>query len=117
MDNSDFDVIDNTHNTPSIIESAYVENVKLSRKKNWYKLSRNDLIKLLNFINLKLLNDVLSEPLHDVNDKATGILFTPYASMSNDNGKTPIITASSMIIYSKMSLHAFGSGFTCYSNI
>ena len=33
LDNSDFDVVDNIDNTPSIIKSLNVENVKLSRKR------------------------------------------------------------------------------------
>jgi hypothetical protein len=59
LDNSDFDVVDNNENTTSIIESSDVENVKLSMKKNCYKLNRNDMIKLLNIITLKLPSDVL----------------------------------------------------------
>ena len=117
LDNNDFDVVNNNDSTPSIIESSKVENVKLSRKKNCNKLNRNDLIKLLNFITLKLPTNIISEPLHDVNDKATNRLFISYASMSNGNGKSPTITVSSMTIYSRMSLRAFGSGFTCYSPI
>ena len=78
-------------------------------------MNRNDLMKLLNFIALKLQTDNIYEPLHDVNDKATDKLFTSYASMSNDNGNAPSITLSSIIIYKKMSLHAFGSGSTGYS--
>jgi len=52
---------------------------------------------------LKLPTDVISEPLHDVDDKATDKLLASYASMSNDNGNAPSITGSSMIInYSKI---------------
>ena len=96
--------------TPSTIESSDVENVKLSRKKNFIKLNRNNLIKLLNLITLKLPTDALFEPLHDIKDKATDKLFTAYASMWNDNGKAPAITVSSMIVYIKMSLNAFSGG-------
>ncbi len=32
LDNSNFDVVNNNDNTPSIIEISYMENVKLSRK-------------------------------------------------------------------------------------
>jgi hypothetical protein len=98
-DCSNFDVFDNNDNTPSIIVSSNVENVKLSRKNICNKLNRNDLIKLLNFINLKLLTNVLSEPLHDVNDKAIDKLFASYVIMSNDNGKAPANIVSSMVIY------------------
>jgi hypothetical protein len=31
LDNSDFEIVDNNDNTPSIIENSDVENVKLSR--------------------------------------------------------------------------------------
>jgi hypothetical protein len=34
LNNSDFNVVDNNDNTPSIIKSSYVEIVKISRKKN-----------------------------------------------------------------------------------
>jgi hypothetical protein len=34
-----------------------------------------------------------------------------------DNSKAPIVSVSAMIIYSKMSLHAFGRGSTNYSTI
>ena len=36
---------------------------------------------MLKFTTLKLSSDVLIEPLHDVNDKATDKLFASYASM------------------------------------
>ena len=71
----------------------------------------------MNFITLRLPTDVLSEPLHDINDKATDKLFTSYASMSNDNGKAPSLIVSSMIMHSKISLHAFGSGSKRYFTI
>ena len=48
LDSSDSDVIDTSDNTPSIIKASDVETVKLSRNKNFNKLNRNDLIKLLN---------------------------------------------------------------------
>jgi len=66
---------------------------------------------------LKLPIDLLFEPLHDVNDKVTDKLFTSFVSMSNDNGKALTIFGSAMIIYSKMSLHGFGSGSTSCSCI
>ena len=80
-------------------------------------MNRKDLINLLNFITSKLPTDVLFEPLHDANDKTTEKLLTSYVIMSNDNGKATTINVSSMITYSKMSLHAFGSGSTGYSSI
>jgi hypothetical protein len=43
----------------------------LTRKKNCNKLNRNDLIKLINYITLKLPSDLRSQPLQDVNDNAT----------------------------------------------
>ena len=76
LDNSDLNMVDNNDNTPSIIKSLDVENVKLSRNKKCNKLNRNDLIKALNFITLKLPTDVLSKSLHDVNDKAIDKLCT-----------------------------------------
>jgi hypothetical protein len=117
LDNGDFVVVDNNNNTPSIIESSEVKNVKLSKKKNCNKVSRYALIKLLNFITVKLPIDVLSQPLHVVNDKATENVFTSYASMSNDNGKAQAITVSSMIIFPKILLHACVSGSIGYSTI
>jgi hypothetical protein len=114
LKNRDFDVVDNNDNTPLIIKSSDVENMKLSRKNNYNKLNRSNLIKMLDLVTLKLSNDVRSEPIHDINDKATDKLCKSYASMSNDNGKARAITVSSMVIYSKMSLHVFGSGFTSY---
>ena len=83
----------------------------------WSGALATDLIKLLNFINLELPTNALSEPLHDVNDTATDKLFTSYVSMSNDNDNAPAIIVSSMILYSKISLHAFGSRSTSYSTI
>jgi len=50
LDSSDFDVVDTNDNIPSIIKTSDVETLKLSRKKNCYKLNRNDLIKLLIYI-------------------------------------------------------------------
>jgi hypothetical protein len=81
LDNSDFDVVDNNDNIPSIIESSNVEIVKLSRKKNCNKLNRDSLIKLLNFINLKLPIYLFSAPLHYVNNKATDKLCMSIVSM------------------------------------
>ena len=116
LDNSDFDVVDNNDNIPLTIESPDVKTIKLSRNKNCNILNQNDLIKLLKCITLKLPMDLLSKPLHDVNDEATDKLLTSFASMSNDNGKAPAISNSAIIMYSKKSLHAFGSGSTCYSS-
>jgi hypothetical protein len=59
---------------------------------------------------LKLSIFSIFEPLHDVNFKATDKLFTSFVSMSTNNGKAPAISDSAMMIYSKMSLHAAGSG-------
>ena len=61
LDSSDSDVVDTNDNTLSIIKTSDVENVKLSRKKNGNKLNRNDLIKLLNYITLKLPSDFRSQ--------------------------------------------------------
>ena len=94
-----------------------METIKLSRKKNCNKLNQNDLIKLLNYITLKLPRDLRSQPLQDVNDTATNKLVKSYVSIINDNGKAPSIYISAMPIISKMSLHAFGCGSTCYSRI
>ncbi len=60
LDSSDSDVIDTNDNIPSIITTSDVETVILSRKKNCNKLNRNDLIKLLNQITLKLSSDLRS---------------------------------------------------------
>ena len=108
LDSSDFDVVDTNDNTLSIIKTSDVETVKLSRKKNCNKLNRNDLIKLLNYITLKLPIDLRSQPLQDVNDNATDKLVKSYVSITNDNGIAPTIYSSAMTIHSKMSLHAFG---------
>ena len=81
LDNRNSDVVDNNDNTPSTIENADMETIKLSRKKNRNKLNRSDVIKLLNFITLKLPTDFLSEPLHVVNDNATNKLFASVMSM------------------------------------
>ena len=62
LDLCDSDVVDTHDNTPSIIKTSDVETVKLSRKKNYNKLNRNDLIKLLNYITLKLPSDLRSQP-------------------------------------------------------
>ena len=95
-----------------------MQNIKLNRKKISNKLNRNGLIKLLNFINWKLAIIVLSKPLvHDVNDEPIDKFFTPFASLTKDIGKVLAISVSTMIIYSKMSLHAFGSGSRGYSTI
>jgi hypothetical protein len=117
LDSSDSDVVDTNDNTLSIIKTSDVETVKLSRKKNCNKLNRNDLIKLLNYITLKLPSDFRSQFLQDVNDNATDKLIKSYVSITNDNGKAPAIYSSAMTIHSKMSLHAFGSGSTGYSRI
>jgi hypothetical protein len=118
LDSSDFDVVDTNDNTPSIIKTLDVETVKLSRKKNCNKFNRiNDLIKLLMYITLKLLSGLRSQPLQDVNDKATDKLFKSYVSITNGNGKAQAIYSSTMTIHFKMSLHAFGSGSRGYSRI
>ena len=80
-------------------------------------MNRNDLIKLLNYITLKLPSYFRSQFLQDVNDNATDKLIKSYVSITNDNGKAPAIYSSAMTIHSKMSLHAFDSGSTCYSRI
>ena len=53
IDDSDSEAVDANDIAPSIIENSDVEIVKLSKKKNCNKLSRKDLIKLLDFITLK----------------------------------------------------------------
>jgi hypothetical protein len=80
-------------------------------------LNRKDLIKLRSYITLKLPRDLRSQPLQDVNDNATDKLVKSYVSIINDNGRAPAIYSYVMTIHSKMSLHAFGSGSTCYSRI
>ena len=80
-------------------------------------MSRKDLIKLLDFITLKLPNDLPSYSLHDVNDKATDKLFKSFVNITNDNGKAAVVYNSAMTILSKMSLHAFGNGSTGNSSI
>ena len=117
IDDSDSDAVDANDTTPSIIENSDVEIVKLSKKKNCNKLSRKDLIKLLDFITLKLPNDLPSYSLHDVNDKATDKLFKSFVNITNDKGKAVAVNNSAMTIHSKMSLHAFGNGSTGYSSI
>jgi hypothetical protein len=114
---SDSDVVDTYDKTPSIIKTSDVETVKLSKKKNCYKLNRNDLIKLFNYTTLKLPRDLRSQPLQDVNDNATDKLVKSYVSITNDNGKALAIYSSAITIHSKMSLHVFGSGSTGYSRI
>jgi hypothetical protein len=94
-----------------------VETVKFSTKKNCDKLNQNDFIKLLNYITLKLPSDLRSQPLQDANDNATDKLVESYVSITNDNGKAPASYSSAIIIHSKMSLHAFGSGSTGYSRV
>ena len=117
LDFSDSDVVDTNDNTLSIIKTSDVETVKLSRKKNCNKLNRNDLMKLLNYITLKLPSDLRSQPLQDINDNASNKLVKSYVSITKDNGKAPAISSSTMTIDSKMSLHAFGSGSVDYSRI
>jgi hypothetical protein len=117
LDSSDSHAVDNNDNTPSIIKTSDVKIVKLSRRKKCNELNRNDLIKLLNYITLKLLSDPRSQPLHDINDNATDKLVKSYVSITYDNGKAPAIHSSAMTIHSRMSLYAFGSGSTCYSRI
>jgi hypothetical protein len=117
LDSSCSDVVDTNDNTPSIIKTSDVETVNLSRKKNCNKLNRNDLINLLNYITLKLPSDLRSQPLQDVNDNTTDKVVKSYVSITNDNGKAPAIYSSTMNFYSKMSLHAVGSGSTGYSRI
>jgi hypothetical protein len=107
LNSSDFDVVNTNDNTPSIIK---LETIKLSRKKNYSILNRNDLIELLNYITLKLPSDIRSRPLQDVNDNATDKLVKSYVSITNDNGKAPAIYSFATTNHSKMSLDAFGSG-------
>ena len=66
------------------------------------------------YINLKLLTDLRSQLLQDVNDNAIEKLVKYYVSTTNDNGKAPSFYSSAMTIHSKMSLHAFGSEFAGY---
>ena len=117
LDSSYFDVVDTNDSTPSIIKTSDVENVKLSRKKNCNKLNQSDLIKMLNYISLKLRSDLCSQPLQDVDNNATDKLFKFNVNITNANGKTLAIYSSAMNIHSKMSLHAFGSDSTGYSRI
>jgi hypothetical protein len=117
IDDSDFDAVDANDTTQSIIENSDIEIVKLSKKKNCNKLSRKDLIRLLDFITLKLPSDLPSYSLHDVNDKTTGKLFKLFVNITNDKGKAAVVNNSAMTIHSKMSLHAFGNGFTGYYSI
>ncbi len=117
IDDSDFDAVDANDTTPSIIENSDVEIVKLSKKKISNKLSRKDLIKLLDLITLKLPNDLPSYSLYDVNDKATDKLFQSFENITNDKGKVAAVYNFGMTIHSKMSLHAFGNGSTGYSSI
>ncbi len=63
-------------------------------------MNRNDLIKLLNYITLKLLSDLRSQPLQDVNDNAADKLVKSYVSITNDNGKAPTNYSSAMTIHS-----------------
>jgi hypothetical protein len=116
LDSSDSYVVD-TNDTPSILKTSDVETVKLIRKKKCNKLNRNDLIKRLNYITLKLPSDLASQPLQDVNDNATDRLVKSYVSITNDNGKAPAIYSYAMTIHSKKSLHALCSGSTGYSRI
>ena len=71
LDSSDSDVVDTNDNTLSIITTSDVETIKLSKKKNRNKLNRNDLIKLLNYITLKLPSDFRCQFLQYVDDNAT----------------------------------------------
>ena len=50
IDDSEFAAVDANDTTPSNIENSDVEIVKLSKKRNCNKLSRKDLIKLLDFL-------------------------------------------------------------------
>ena len=117
LDSSDSDIVDTNDCTLPIIKTSDVENVKLSWKNDCNKLNRNDLIKLLNYTTLKLPRDFRCQFVQDVNDNATDKLIKYYVSISNDNDKAPAIYSFAMTIHSKMSLHAFGSGSTCYSRI
>ncbi len=94
-----------------------METVKLSRKNNYNKLNRDDLINLLNYITLKLPSDLCFQPLQDVNNNVIDKLVKSNASITTDNGKAPTIYSFAMTIHSKMSLHAFGRGSTGYSCI
>ncbi len=80
-------------------------------------MSRKDLIKLLDYITLKLPSDFPSYSLHNVNDKATNKLFKPFVKITNDKNKSAAVNNYAMRIHSKMSLHAFGNGSTGYSSI
>jgi hypothetical protein len=117
LDSSDSHLVDTYDNTPSIIKTSDVETVKLSKKKNYNKLNRNDIIKLHNNITLKLPSDLRSQPLQDVNHNANDKLIKSYVCITNDNGKAPAVYSSTMTIHSKMTSHAFGSGFIGYSRI
>jgi len=66
---------------------------------------------------LKLPSDLRFQPLQDVNDNAADKLVKSHVSITNDSGKAPTIYSTATTIHSKMSLHAFGSGSTCYSRI
>jgi len=81
LDSSDSDVVDTNDNTPSIFKTLDVEYIKWSRKKNCNKLNRNDRIKLLNNLTVKLPSDISSEPLQDVNDNATDKLIKSLMTM------------------------------------
>ena len=73
---------------------------------------------MLNYITLKLPSDYRYQFLQDVNDNATNkLIIKSYVRITNDNGKVAAIYSSAMTIHSKMLLHAFGSGSTCYSLI
>ena len=100
LDSSDSDVVDTNDNTLSIIKTSDVEILKLSRNCFCNKWNRNDLIKLLNYITLKLPSDFRSQFLQDVNDNATDKLIKSYVSITNDNGKAPAIYSSAMTIHS-----------------
>jgi hypothetical protein len=115
LDSSDSDVVDTNDNIPSIVKTSDVEIVKLSIKNYCNKSNRNDLIKLLNYITLKLPSNLRSQPIQDFNDNATDKLVKSYVSVTNDNGKAPAIYSPAMTIHSKISLHVFGSGSTGYS--
>ena len=98
--------------TPPSIITSVLEIVKLNRKQNCNKLNRNALIKLLNYITLKLPSDLRFHPLQDANDNATDKLVKSYVSITNDNDKAPAIYSYAMTIHSKMALHSGSSGYS-----
>ena len=114
-DDEDIDLIDQ-NNEDSVVnnDDSNLETDIKNKKKNSNKLNRKDLMKLLNYITLKIPSPIISEPLHDCNDKATASLFTSFADLSSDKGKAHVISISPMTIHSKMSLRDFDMRSTGY---